>query len=85
MAKLVTRPNGRILGAAVVGPQAGELIHEYVLALRAGMRTSDISSAIHVYPTLAQLNRKVADAALKELLTPGRKRWLKRLLRLRGD
>lgn len=85
MAKLVTRPNGRILGAAVVGPAAGELIHEYVLALRAGMKTSDISSAIHVYPTLAQLNRKVADSVLKGLLTPRRKRWLKRLLSLRGD
>jgi len=83
-AKIVADPRGRILGAAIVGPQAGELIHEYVLAMRAGLRLSDISNTIHIYPTLAQINRKVADMRLKAALTPFRRKVLKVLFRLRG-
>lgn len=83
-AKVLAAPNGKILGAAIVGPEAGELIHEFVLAMQAGLKLAQISGTIHIYPTLAQLNRRVADLRLKQALTPGRKRWLKRLFRLRG-
>lgn len=83
-AKIVTAPRGRLLGAALVGPRAGELIHEYALAVARGMTAADLSQVIHIYPTLAQINRKVADERLKQNLTPARKKWIKRLLRLRG-
>ncbi len=83
-AKIITRPNGRLLGAALVGPRAGELIHEYVLAIARNMKASDLSKVIHIYPTLAQINRRVADQRLKEGLTPRTKKWIKRLFRLRG-
>ncbi len=83
-AKIITAPNGRLLGAALVGANAGELIHEYVLALSKNMKAADLSRVIHVYPTLAQINRRVADQRLKEGLTPGAKKWIKRLFRLRG-
>lgn len=83
-AKIITRPNGRLLGAALVGPRAGELIHEYVLAISRNMKASDLSKVIHIYPTLAQINRRVADQRLKEGLTPRTKKWIKRLFRLRG-
>jgi pyruvate/2-oxoglutarate dehydrogenase complex dihydrolipoamide dehydrogenase (E3) component len=84
LVKLVADPRGRLLGAAILGPQAGELIHEYVLALTHRMKLSDISRTIHVYPTLAQANRRAADLAFKAALTPGRKRLLRWLFRLRG-
>ncbi len=83
-AKVVATPRGRILGAAIVGPQAGELIHEYVLAMRAGLKLGHLSNTIHIYPTLSQINRRVADERLRQALTPTRRRWLKRLFRLRG-
>jgi pyruvate/2-oxoglutarate dehydrogenase complex dihydrolipoamide dehydrogenase (E3) component len=83
-AKIVTNPRGKLLGAALVGPHAGELIHEYVLALTKGMKASDLAGVIHIYPTLAEINRRVAEERLKEALTPTRKRWMKRLFRLRG-
>lgn len=83
-AKLITQPNGRLLGATLVGAHAGELIHEYVLALAKGMKAADVSSVIHVYPTLAQINRRVADQRLKAQLTPRVKKWLKFIFRLRG-
>ncbi len=84
MAKLVTDRTGRILGAAILGPHAGELIAEYTLAIQQGLRASAISAAVHAYPTWAQSNRRVADQRLHAALTPGRRAWLKRLLRLRG-
>ncbi len=85
MAKIVTDPKGRLLGAALAGPHAGELIHEYTLAIARGMKAADLSSVIHIYPTLAQINRRVADQRLKERLTPARKKWIQRLFRLRGS
>jgi len=85
LAKIVTDRKGRLLGAALAGPHAGELIHEYTLAIAKGMKASDLSSVIHIYPTLAQINRRVADQRMKEGLTPARKKWLQRLFGLRGS
>ncbi|MEZ0247212.1 MAG: NAD(P)/FAD-dependent oxidoreductase, partial [Methylophilaceae bacterium] len=57
LAKILIAPNGRLLGAAIVGPNAGELIHEYVLALSRNLKVGDLANVIHIYPTLAQINR----------------------------
>ena len=84
MAKIITTPKGKLLGACIVGPHAGELITEYVLAISQGLNISALSNTIHIYPTLAQINRRVADQRMKESLTPSRKRWIKRLFGLRG-
>jgi pyruvate/2-oxoglutarate dehydrogenase complex dihydrolipoamide dehydrogenase (E3) component len=84
MAKLVTKPNGKLLGAGIVGPHAGELIAECVLALNHGMKAGALSASIHTYPTLSQINRRAADMRLKESLTPNAKAWIRRLFGLRG-
>ena len=41
-----------------------------MLALSKGMNAKDLTGVIHAYPTLAQINRRVADQRLKEGLTP---------------
>lgn len=84
-AKILTDRAGRLLGAALVGAHAGELIHEYVLALAHGLKAHDISKVMHIYPTLAQINRRVADERMKARLTPRAKKWIRRLFRLRGE
>jgi pyruvate/2-oxoglutarate dehydrogenase complex dihydrolipoamide dehydrogenase (E3) component len=84
-AKLVTDPKGKLLGAAIVGPHAGELIAEYVLAMTQGLKAKDISGTIHTYPTLASISRRVADQRMKEGLTPSAKAWIKRIFRLQGS
>ncbi len=84
MAKIITTPKGKLLGACIVGVHAGELIAEYVLAMSQGLNVSALSNTIHIYPTLAQINRRVADQRMKESLTPSRKKWIKRLFGLRG-
>ena len=43
----------------------------------------DLTGVIHAYPTLAQINRRVADQRLKEGLTPTAKKWIQRIFGLR--
>ena len=58
-AKIITRRNGEILGAHLVGASAGEIIHEIVLAMSHNLKVSALSG-IHIYPTLAEVNSKAA-------------------------
>jgi pyruvate/2-oxoglutarate dehydrogenase complex dihydrolipoamide dehydrogenase (E3) component len=61
--KVLTVPGrDRILGAAVVGAHAGELIGEFVTAMRQGLGLGRILGTIHVYPTYAEANKYVAGA-----------------------
>ena len=83
-AKIVTTPSGKLLGAAIVGLHAGELLAEYGLAVAEGMNAKKLPGVIHAYPTLAQVNRRVADQRLKEGLTPTVKKWIQRIFRLQG-
>ncbi|MGB3532609.1 MAG: FAD-dependent oxidoreductase [Microcoleaceae cyanobacterium] len=55
--KIITRGNGEILGAHLVGPSAGELIHEIVLAMSNKLKVSALTG-IHIYPTLSEVNSK---------------------------
>jgi pyruvate/2-oxoglutarate dehydrogenase complex dihydrolipoamide dehydrogenase (E3) component len=52
--KVIADEEKRILGATVLGPHADELIHEFALAIKAGLNTHDILSLIHAYPTLSE-------------------------------
>lgn len=72
---------GRLLGAHVLAPNAGELIHELALLVKDGRRLTDLSSLVHVYPTLATSVGQLAAEATFE--SAGRLRWLVRLGRLR--
>ncbi len=59
--KVLTVPNkDKILGVTIVGAQAGELLAEYVLAMRQGLGLNKILGTIHSYPTLAEANKYVA-------------------------
>ncbi|MGZ8907839.1 MAG: dihydrolipoyl dehydrogenase [Methylobacter sp.] len=51
---LCDKETGRILGAGMVGPNAGELIAEAVLALEMGADAEDIGLSIHPHPTLSE-------------------------------
>ncbi|NJK63492.1 MAG: FAD-dependent oxidoreductase [Synechococcaceae cyanobacterium SM2_3_1] len=57
--KIICRQNGQILGATIVGPSAGELLHEIVLAMNYKLPVSALTG-IHVYPTLSEVNAKAA-------------------------
>ena len=70
-AKVITeKGSDRILGAAVVAERGGDLVHEVVVAMRAGLGLKDLSGTIHAYPTYAEVARRVADRQQKSRLTP---------------
>jgi pyruvate/2-oxoglutarate dehydrogenase complex dihydrolipoamide dehydrogenase (E3) component/uncharacterized membrane protein YdjX (TVP38/TMEM64 family) len=59
--KVLTVPGkDRILGVTIVGEHAGDLIAEYVLAMKQGIGLNKILGTIHIYPTLAEANKYVA-------------------------
>src|SRR5690349_5081201 len=75
-AKIIcTGRRNQIVGAHIVGPHAGELIHEVVLAMKEELPITALGTMIHVYPTLTQVNQQAGlDAILKKLLAY--KKWL---------
>jgi pyruvate/2-oxoglutarate dehydrogenase complex dihydrolipoamide dehydrogenase (E3) component len=68
--KLIHREDGTLLGATIVAERAGEMIHEWIVALEHGLKVGDLSSAIHVYPTYSTTSMQAAAAIrLKQLLS----------------
>ncbi|MEH6628523.1 MAG: FAD-dependent oxidoreductase [Motiliproteus sp.] len=61
MVKILTVPGkDRILGATIVGEHAGELISEFVSAMRHDLGLNKILGTIHIYPTLTEANKYAA-------------------------
>ena len=59
--KVLTKPGkDKILGATIVGDHAGDLISEYVTAMKHGLGLNKILGTIHIYPTLAEANKYAA-------------------------
>ena len=59
--KVLTVPGkDKILGVTIVGEHAGDLIAEYVLAMKHGLGMNKLLGTIHIYPTLAEANKYAA-------------------------
>lgn len=71
---------GRLVGASLVAPHAGELIHELALAMQVNARAKDITNLIHAYPTYSQIHRRAVNARYSSLLYSGKVRFLVRLI-----
>ena len=80
LAKVITDSRGRILGAAIVGPHAGELIQMWGLAITGRMRIGTIAGMIAPYPTLGEINKRVAGSYFTPKLFSERTRRLVRFL-----
>lgn len=78
--KVLTLPNGRILGASIVGPHAGELIQVWCLAISQKLKIGAIASMIAPYPTLGEAGKRAAGAFYTPKLFSGRTRGLVRFL-----
>ena len=85
MVKLIaTRWRGKLLGAHIVGPHAGELIMEYTLAMKHGISLAGLSDTIHPYPTFSLAGRHAADFYWMEKSTEGLVRWIQRIFGYTG-
>ena len=53
---------GTPVGATIVGPQAGELIQLWALAIANGLKMSAVAGMVAPYPTLGEINKRAAGA-----------------------
>jgi pyruvate/2-oxoglutarate dehydrogenase complex dihydrolipoamide dehydrogenase (E3) component len=66
--KLLLGAGGKPLGVQIVGPHAGEIASEWVAALNARTKLSSVASAIHAYPTVSEINKRVAGKVFSSKL-----------------
>jgi len=77
--KVLTVPGkDRILGVTIVGEHAGDLLAEYVLAMKQGLGLNKILGAIHIYPTLAEANKYAAGEWKRAHAPKGLLEWVER-------
>ena len=73
------------LGVQIFGPGAGELLSEWAAVMNGGVKISTLASAVHPYPTLAEINKKVAGQVMSQKLFSDKvKKGLKLFFSLRG-
>jgi pyruvate/2-oxoglutarate dehydrogenase complex dihydrolipoamide dehydrogenase (E3) component len=77
---VVTRKNGRILGASILGPHAGELIQPWVLAIGQGLKIKAMAGMIAPYPTLGEAGKRAAGSFYLATLFGERSKSLVRFL-----
>ena len=71
MIKIVCTKKGEILGAHVLAPRGGEIVHEFVLAMQNNLGVKSITNTIHVYPTLSQAVRRTTNKYYAEKIFSG--------------
>jgi pyruvate/2-oxoglutarate dehydrogenase complex dihydrolipoamide dehydrogenase (E3) component/uncharacterized membrane protein YdjX (TVP38/TMEM64 family) len=78
--KVLTVPGkDKILGVTIVGVHAGDLLAEYVLAMKHGLGLNKILGTIHTYPTLAEANKYAAGEWKRAHQPLGLLKWVERL------
>jgi len=82
--KVITAKNGRILGATIVGAQAGELITTWTLALSRGLNIRAMIDIVVPYPTLSEIGKRAAIGYFSSSLISPRVRSLIGFLRRFG-
>ena len=76
--KLVVGHKGAILGCSIAGPEAGDLIAPYAVAIAKGMTVSDLSGIILPYPTLSEAGKRAAGTYFVSSLSNP---WIGRIVR----
>jgi pyruvate/2-oxoglutarate dehydrogenase complex dihydrolipoamide dehydrogenase (E3) component len=75
--KVITTVKGKILGATIVGAQAGELIAMWTLAIAQGLNIRSLTSIVLPYPTLSEIGKRAAiDYFTPSLTSP----WVRRII-----
>lgn len=79
LVRILTRPGtDKILGVTIVGAHAGDLIAEYVLAMKNNLGLNKILGTIHIYPTLAEANKYAAGVWKKAHAPEKLLKWIGR-------
>jgi pyruvate/2-oxoglutarate dehydrogenase complex dihydrolipoamide dehydrogenase (E3) component len=85
MIKILVNPQGDPLGCQIIAHQAGELIHEWIIAMTGGVKLSKMAEAVHIYPTLSEISKRVSGRVFSEkLFSDQTRRILRMLFNLKG-
>ena len=83
--KMLLDKNEKPMGVQILGPQAGELLSEWVAVLNGKVKLSTLASAVHPYPTLGEINKRVAGSYLFSKIFSDRvRKGLKLFFNLKG-
>jgi len=83
--KILLNPRGKLLGCQIIGSHAGELIHEWVVAMAGAVKLSTIAGAVHIYPTLSEISKRAASQFFSgKILSETTKKILRFLFSLKG-
>jgi len=83
--KMLLDTHEKPIGIQILGPQAGELLSEWVAVLNGKVKLSTLASAVHPYPTLGEINKRVAGAYLSpKIFSDKVKKGLKFFFHLKG-
>ena len=83
--KMLLDKSQKPIGVQILGPQAGELLSEWVAVLNGRVKLSTLASAIHPYPTLGEINKRVAGDYLSPKIFSDRvRKGLKFFFHLKG-
>jgi pyruvate/2-oxoglutarate dehydrogenase complex dihydrolipoamide dehydrogenase (E3) component len=83
--KLLLDAKEKPIGIQILGPQAGELLSEWVAIMNGGMKLSSLASAVHPYPTLGEINKRVVGNFFAgKIFSEKVKKALKFFFHLRG-
>ncbi len=80
LVKVIVTPKGKILGAAIVGPSAGELIHVWSLAISSGLNIRAFTGYVVPYPTLGEVSKRAAITHFSGLAS---NKWIQLAMRVR--
>jgi len=83
--KMILDEKERPIGVQILGPRAGDLISEWVAALNGKVKLSTLAAAVHPYPTIAEMNKKIAGTFLStKIFSDKVKKGLKFFFHLKG-
>lgn len=85
MIKMLLNEKEKVIGVQIAGPRAGDLICEWAAILGGGVKLSTLAGIVHPYPTLAEINKRVAGTMLSsKIFSDTVKKGLKLFFQLKG-
>ena len=83
--KILLDDKDKLLGCQIIGAHAGELIHEWIIAVNGGVKLSTMAGMVHIYPTLSEISKRVTGRVFAEKIFSDRtKNILKFIFSLKG-
>ncbi len=78
--KILLDSKDKLMGCQIIGAHAGELIHEWIVAENGGVKLSTMAGAVHVYPTLSEISKRIAGRVFADKLFSNRTKSILRFL-----